>query len=474
VLVASRSESVLVDPEADRDLAAKGITTIPLVAAEKLRAIERRYWEIVPSDEQGIVIDFLRADRELKRVLSEMLEEAWDDAVADAFVAHYPIYSSFVVKHPGEDSSLFLHRDLCVDDERARRCFALWMPFVDTGAAIPNGALSFVPESRSIHHGAFGPNAAVNFEPYAAHLAEQLQPMDVPAGSALVYDARMVHASTPNLTSQPRLAIGCLLARRDAPVIQVHATGRRHRRVHQVDRDYFIEHHPEELRSSMPAKYPVIDEFDELPPVETYDVLGALAGPTAVRQVCVPCDVRPRLLTLEPHPGRSLRPPRHRQDLPLSAASCAGSGRGAWLGIGWVHGAVGVMDLPLLRRRRAIPAAFPTDELPRRLGTVRASAIVLDPRARVGFSVHPSRWTTVHLRVVEAPAVTAGVATAAGVAEAELGLELAIPAGPVQIWNEGPGPLLVVIEQRAFARRKSIPSDGRKHTATGRSEQRSG
>lgn len=443
-------EPVMRDPDLDRRLAQDAMVTVPLLGPDELREIEAAYWRLVPPGEGGIVLDYLRQDRDLARELVELMAPVWERVVPQLFTRHYPVYTSFVVKHPGEDSGLFLHRDLHVDDERWRRTFSMWMPFVDTGPALDNGPLAFVRGSEQIRYGGFGPNAVGLYAPYDQALRERLEPQTVPAGTALVYDAKLLHESAPNRAASPRLAVGCLLAHRDHPVVQVMASGRRHRRVHAVDQDYFVAHAPAELaQSGMPERYPVIDEYDEEPGLTATEVLGPeLAVLGSSREVIVPDDLEPLVGARWPLPGRKGRRPRHRHDLPITATDLAPPDVSALSGVAVVtSGSVGVSELVRrFRRVGPVPAAVP--DLTVSLSPWRtrdATLLVIDPGGRASFTV-PRGGRQAEVIAIEAPAVRAGACARDHVAELDLGRVVALEVDvTVHVWNDGPGSLVLLL-----------------------------
>lgn len=445
------AESILRDPALDRRLAADALVAIPLLGAEELREIEAAYWHLVPRNERGIVLDYLRADRGLARELAALMAPVWERVVPQVFTQHYPVYTSFVVKHPGEDSGLFIHRDLHVDDERHRRTFSLWMPFTDTSAELDNGPLAFVRGSEQIRHGAFGPNAVGLFSPYEQALGQRLDPVTVPAGTALVYDAKLLHASAPNRTAAPRLAVGCLLARRDQPVVQVMASGRRHRKVHAVDADYFVEHAPSEIAEhGMPARYAVVDEYDEEPGLTAEAVLGPdLAAVGSTRVVIVPADLEPLAGERRPLPTRQGRRPRHRVDLAICAADLVPPSGAVIRGVELEPtGSVGMVEL-VRRSRRVAPVPRAVPDLTVSLGPLRtreASLLVLDAGSSAALTAEVGGRRVIEVTVIEGPAVRAGACSEDHVAELDLGRVLRLEVGvTVHLWNDGPGPLVLLV-----------------------------
>lgn len=449
-------EAVLRDAVLDRTLLQDGFVKVPLVGPHLLRAAEQEYRSLVPDGEGAIQLDYLRQDRRLVRRLADLADTLWKDAVPAAFIHHYPVYSSFVAKYPGTDSSLFLHRDLCVDDERFRRAFVMWMPFVDTSPVLDNGPLSIVPESHQIHHGTFGPNAAVLFEPYSESLQEQLQPISVRAGHGLLYDARTLHASTPNNSSMTRMAVVCLLAAKDQPVIQVLSTGRRGREVRQVDRDFFIELTPSQIATGgIPDRYPVIDMFEEEPATSAKDVLPPQLRRGAERRVPIPVDQRGFVRGQATLEVRHSRMSGLDHDLRISSShpmfKCGQTSHAVS-----VKGEGGVGAHELVRRwRRAneLPDELDGIELQLRslFTTCDATVVVVDPMGRVELTFPGGRLRRSEVTVLDCPPVMAGVVLGGRVAEAEPGMAVPSMLGePMRWWNEGPGPLVLLVRRGWF------------------------
>lgn len=450
------TEPVLVDPTLDRELQAEGLVQVPILTADEVAAITEAYWAVVPEGEEGLQLDFLRDDRSLVRSLNEVMAPVWARTAPRVFANHRPIYSSFVVKHPGPASGLYLHRDMTVDDERQRPTYAVWMPLVDTSPELDNGPLAFVRGSEHIAEGQCGPTTVMGFSPYCDHLETLLEIQTVAAGTALVYDARMLHASAPNLGAVPRLAVGCLLARQGEPIVQVLATGRRGRQVHQVDADYFLDHVPAEInRHGMPDSYPVLDRYEEEPVVDTHQLLGAALHPeAAVRTVLVPEDLRPVVGAAASLAAiRDRWTPTHTSDVAVRALDLTAAADGPLGGLDLaVRGApVGTVALVEGGSSRPTPPTWlpPVDAL---LADApdRVDVLVLDPLARITLTAPPDGGPSAEVVVIECTHVRSGACVEGAVVELDLGMGLALePGRPLHLWNEGPGPTIVAVRQIA-------------------------
>lgn len=448
-----RPGAVLCDPELDEHLRTEGWALVPVLGPDDLAALTDVFWANTPEGDHGIRLDFLRSDPATKRRLSDAIAPVWDRLMPETFVHHRPIYSSFVVKYPGEDSRMYLHRDIGVDDERRTTAYSMWLPLEDVSVERGNGVLEIVPKSHQIDHGAFGLSSSILFAPYAAALQELAVPVTMAAGTALVYDARLIHGSPPNQTALPRLAMGCLVARDGAPVVHVQATGRRHRQVHAVDRDFFIEHTPAEIRSQgMPEGYPVIEELDDLVTLTPDEVRAALEvdGPFQP-QVVLPPDLGLDPDALAPLLVHPVRRPGPARDVVLAAADLdgvsAGSDLGGALAVTSTTGRVGARRLKASGRRLVPPPAAASALAEPLLGraTIGAAMAVVDPGARVGLRSAEQHLTRRELVVLECPQVGAGMATDEAAVQFDVGMVLDVPDGmAVTLWNDGPGPLVVL------------------------------
>lgn len=443
---------VLVDRGRDQALARDGWVHVPFLDADDRRELLEAYTAAVPTGEDGLQLDYVRRDRRVVRRLTEALYDVLDPKFDAVFVDHRPVLASFIYKHPGPGSSFYLHRDITVNDPRANRCHTLWVPLVDVGATIPNGGLAIVPGSHRLATGEQGLDATVLVEPFQDALRDRLEPVELRAGDALVYDAHLLHGSGPNLSTQPRPAIGCAVARRSEPLVHTVATGRRHRVLYEVDRDYFVDHHPADVVAhGMPAGYDVVDEFDDTTSVSAasiQDALGLAEPPRAV--VSIPSDLDDGSDGPPLPSGRvPFRPPR--RDVALEPGDLAPLGDElAGTLVIEQHGQCRALTLRSHGHEvDRTPPALP--RLPRRwrtLSTRDLGLVALGPEARLVLRIPHQRGAHHRLDVIECPQVRSGVLAGGRRAQFELGRSVEIPGGvEATLWNQGPGPLLVLVRR---------------------------
>lgn len=389
--------TVLRDADRNGELATRGFTVLPLLAPETVAELVALQASLAASDDEGLSVDYMRPDRTVMRRLAEALEPVWATHLPQVFVGHRAVMSTFVVKHPGHLSGMFLHEDRSYVDERQARAHSVWIPLCDVGPDTGNGGLEIVPGSHRLATGLGGSHTPDLFRPYERHLRERLVPVSARAGDAVVYDTRTLHASGPNLGEGPRVALVCAVAPVDQPLLHVVATSRTHRRVHRVTPAFFVEHHPRQIEVGMPAECPVVDEYDEEPALPP-EVVASVLGPPAPAEDPVVPDHHRRPGDPVTFPALAFR----------DHARSSGQGEEIGLGAGEVH------------------------ELPP------------SPAAR-------------DVVVLETPAVAAGIRTADAAATFVPGRSIRLePEAVTVLWNDGPGEARVRIEPVRRRRLRSV------------------
>ena len=446
------SQPVFRDRALDATLYEDSVVVTPFLDAAEVARLAEEYTAVVGTDGSGIQIDFIRDDRALVRRLHDIVFPVLSERVAELFEDLVPVAASFVAKFPGDDSALFLHRDIPVNDERSGRCFTLWSPLVDVSPEAANGCLEVVPRSERLSAAAMGPATPLLFAAYQPEFERRRRPVAMKAGEALVFDTRTLHGSPPNTSDRMRLAVGCALARRDRPLVRIHATGRRHRQVVSVDADFFIDRHPLDAWDRVPDGLEIIDEFEdvaELTPEEVSAVLGAGSVTDAVAQI--PSDLSANGSPLTEGPLTRLPPVTvwHHHDLrataadldppsaqtgPVSVAPVGSPGSDASVGVRAVTDA---MARPIATWPPSLEALTGHAS-----GLSNSLLVIVDPAGRARID-SPDPLV---LTVLECPAIRSGARTTDGAVGFDLGHRRRVPAGTaVTIWNEGPGPLVVLL-----------------------------
>jgi hypothetical protein len=123
--------------------------------------------------------------------------------------------ASLLVKYPGADGYLQLHQDWSFVDEERFVSGVIWLPLEPTTAA--NGGLGIVPGSHRLDTPDRGIHPwAPQLEVVEDLLRDHLVQLDTQPGQAVVFQKRVVHASSANGSDHPRVVVGIGIVSNDA------------------------------------------------------------------------------------------------------------------------------------------------------------------------------------------------------------------------------------------------------------------
>lgn len=156
---------------------------------------------------------FGEISKEIHNANAEILSHIYDEW----FVNYKSIVNAFVVKTPGAASVVPIHQDSASVDEEKYSSINLWIPLEDISAH--NGVMYVIPKSHHI----FLPYRCATIDPISKNIEHVLLPYFIPlflkAGQALIFDSRLFHYSSPNLTNETRVVAISKICSQEAKVI---------------------------------------------------------------------------------------------------------------------------------------------------------------------------------------------------------------------------------------------------------------
>lgn len=210
------SESIFIDPEWDRDLRARGFTTVPLLRAEEVETLREGLAQllerhrIVPGSGAELReghCSYSHVDAGYRGEVGRLVRSVIAPAVTRILNGYRTVAGGVFVKAPGA-GEMGVHLDPTPTPDPDVPSFTFWCPLVDVGPA--NGAMCMLPGSHKVAGHIAGPGMTPFFDPYRQRIRRQSVHVSLPAGHALVSDTRMVHWSLANRSDYDRPAVHCV------------------------------------------------------------------------------------------------------------------------------------------------------------------------------------------------------------------------------------------------------------------------
>jgi ectoine hydroxylase-related dioxygenase (phytanoyl-CoA dioxygenase family) len=171
-------------------------------------------------DGPGFTMSMELSDKEkVAKVREKIYEVALPKALPYYFNARV-IAGSYVVKEHNLQCIVPPHQDWSFVDNEGEYCsVTCWIPLVDT--TIKNGAMGVIKGSHLMLNNirsSPSPQVPTPLMDHQFTIFPYLEMIEMKAGEALVFDHRTFHASTPNTTKQPRVAIGLGFTQQEATI----------------------------------------------------------------------------------------------------------------------------------------------------------------------------------------------------------------------------------------------------------------
>jgi hypothetical protein len=195
-------------PEANaHDLSQRGYTIRPFLSAGEILALSRLHAETTPNVPADYYPTAFGSDPSLKLRIFDGIMEIVQPKVKDLAPGYRILNASFVTKRARSvNGRLGLHQDLSLVDHARHLGLNVWCPLCDVDNH--NGCLRVAAGSHVFGHISANPP---NPSPYD-HVRNELETIymiDTPmaAGSAFLFDTRLLHATEENDTDSDRTSV---------------------------------------------------------------------------------------------------------------------------------------------------------------------------------------------------------------------------------------------------------------------------
>lgn len=243
---------VLNDDQYEEQFQKDGYVQIPFLNAEEVKELQQLYFDTLPNsggrfraDEISYDFTFIDKNIDYKRQVFDIITKRFEEHVKEYLADYKPIIANFIRKQP-EDGEVPMHQNWAFVDERKCTSVSIWCPLVDSNEA--NGTLQVVPGTQKRYGEVRGPMIPWELENIKEEIiANDMVPMNIKAGEAVVLCDSIVHYSNINATQGLRLAIQLILIPSEEPSIHYHmdlSQDKQRVDVLEVDTEFYMNFNP--------------------------------------------------------------------------------------------------------------------------------------------------------------------------------------------------------------------------------------
>lgn len=220
-----------------------GFVVVELLDPDEVREVQALVDGLFRGGSEGFHATNMLPNPEYRREVWDVLRPVLEPRAGALLAGYEACTAALMIKFPGEDSGFIPHQDWSLVDEARYRSVNIWIPLVDVDER--NGALRVLPGSHKVL-GAVrcSPAPPVSHQPPGWHVPmEDLQPLVMRAGQAVVFDHALLHGSDPNRSAAVRPAVTIAMKPADADLLHwyVPDLGRDDLETYRIDADYLVD-----------------------------------------------------------------------------------------------------------------------------------------------------------------------------------------------------------------------------------------
>ncbi len=233
---------VFLDDEANAFFEEHGYVCLPLLTQGDVAGVQKLY-ETMDSGIPGkFYVSTHSPKKEYREAVSNHLTDLLNTRLGKHVIDYRPVFSNFMVKHPGKDSGIPFHQDWTFVDEKQFVGMNVWCPLIHSNAA--NGSMQVLEGSQRIElpiRGRYVHNVIANMD--LSEYEDHITTVDLKPGEALIFDTKIIHGSQDNLTDTTRVAVSVISVPKEAELVHYHLPEADVDHLHKfsVDAKFFVE-----------------------------------------------------------------------------------------------------------------------------------------------------------------------------------------------------------------------------------------
>lgn len=232
---------MLLNKHFEEEFNEKGFLKFPFIPLEKLEKLRAIYAQFASAHAAVSGNMFFHASQDsLNYSEAKSVDDALLQLLRPEIEKHFEGYrlliGSFLVKEPGEHTYLHPHQDWNFTDEHRFYSFNIWIPL--DAIHRENGSLLFLPGSHKIIP-ALRPNFKYEwaFNEAADVIKKNFIEVTTEPGECVLINHAVIHASSPNLTNKPRVAVVIGMIPKSADIMHYFSDDAKNLEVYHLQRE---------------------------------------------------------------------------------------------------------------------------------------------------------------------------------------------------------------------------------------------
>jgi len=200
---------MFLDADLDHRFAEHGVVVVPAVDPHELPELRAKALDLVPGSATGLDISSEIISAPERAAIDRVFLPMFASIGEQLFEGYEPLMTAIFVNWPDAGSGKQAHQGWSLVDEEEHRSVTMWLALEPVDRR--NGTLAVLPGSQTLlEHPRPSPYTPTELCDCYVDIA----PWEMPAprvepGEAIVFDHRLVHSSTVNVTDTPRVTVGC-------------------------------------------------------------------------------------------------------------------------------------------------------------------------------------------------------------------------------------------------------------------------
>jgi len=220
----------------------RGYTIEPFLDASDIAALVKLHAETTPSVPADYYVSAFGTDKETRRRIFEGITAIVEQKFKRLVPGYRIVMASFVTKKAnGTKGQLPIHQDYSFVDHSKHLSLNIWAPLIDTDQR--NGCLRNIDYSQRFNHISSGSPQPAPYDSVRPELtANYLTDTPMKAGSACLFDTRVLHATEINTTDTDRTAVFLNLVKEDVTP-QLYLYNPEHKgklEVYEIDSEFLL------------------------------------------------------------------------------------------------------------------------------------------------------------------------------------------------------------------------------------------